>query len=277
MSKLNINNNEWLELVFENKNKAYGAYQLRKQDSITSIKAFLSGISFTTGLAVLPILLSSFKDKPTNTDKLNYLGDIIVTDVHLPKKEVQKQIEKQLKQIKKADVITPKTYNLINPKVVKSTEVPENNLTKPDDVDKNISENPLALQGSITGDPKGNTSEPISTVNIPSATPKEPLTPAILEKSPEFPGGLDAFIKIISSRFQTPEIEESNTFKIFVYFVVEPDGSITNISVPRNPGFDLDKEAIRVLKSIKTKWLPGIYEGRTVRTQYSLPIIIQIN
>ncbi|AEW87275.1 hypothetical protein B0A78_06755 [Flavobacterium columnare NBRC 100251 = ATCC 23463] len=277
MSKLNINNNEWLELVFENKNKAYGAYQLRKQDSSTSIKAFLSGISFITGLAVLPILLSSFKDKPVNTNTPNDLGDIMVTEVHLPKKKEQKQIEKQLKKIKKADIITPKTYNLINPKLVKSTEIPENILTKPDDVGKNISENPLALQGSITGDPKGNTSEPTSAANTPSPIPEEPLAPAILEKSPEFPGGLDAFIKIVSSRFQTPEIEESNTFKIFVYFVVEPDGSITNINVPRNPGFGLDQEAIRVLKSIKTKWKPGIYEGHTVRTQYSLPITIQIN
>ncbi|MFK7048992.1 Gram-negative bacterial tonB protein [Flavobacterium columnare] len=278
MSKLNINNSEWLELVFEGKNKAYGAYQLRKQDNSTSTKAFLSGLFLLTGIAILPIILSSFKEKPPIICPSNDLGNIIITEVHLPKKEEQKKIEKQLKQIRKADIIAPKTYDLINPKVVKSTETPENNLTKPDDVGKNISENSLALQGNTAGDPKGNTNE--STPSFISAIPpipETPLTPGILEKSPEFPGGINAFIKIVSSRFQTPEIEESNTIKILVYFVVEPDGSITNISVPRSPGFDLDKEAIRVLKSIKTKWEPGIYQGQAVRTQYSLPITIQIN
>ncbi|MFK7113424.1 energy transducer TonB [Flavobacterium oreochromis] len=278
MSKLNINNKEWLELVFEGKNKAYGAYQLRKEDGNTSTKAFLSGISVITSIAALPIILSSFKDKPVITNTNNDLGNITITAVHLPKKEIQKKIEKQLTQIKKAEVTTLKTHDLINPKVVASSKTTENDLKKPEDIGKNTSENPLAAQGSPSGNLQGNTVEATPLPKkISDPIPEGPLTPAILEKSPEFPGGLDAFLKIISSRFQTPEIEENNTIKILVYFIVEPDGSITNITVPRNPGFNLDKEAIRVLKSIKTKWEPGIYQGQAVRTQYSLPITIQIN
>jgi protein TonB len=50
---------------------------------------------------------------------------------------------------------------------------------------------------------------------------------------------------------------------------------MTDIRVPRNPGFGLDKEAIRVLKSLKTKWSPGILNGKPVRTTYNLPIVVE--
>ena len=62
-----------------------------------------------------------------------------------------------------------------------------------------------------------------------------------------------------------------------VSFVIEKDGSMSDIKVLRNPGYGLDKEAVRVLKSLKTKWKPGVKDGQFVRTQYTLPIKIQMN
>ncbi|EKT4508910.1 hypothetical protein AAIP42_000580 [Flavobacterium psychrophilum] len=64
MSKLNINKNEWLELVFEGKNKEYGAYQLRQENGKTTMKAFFSAIALISGIALLPVVLSSFTKKP---------------------------------------------------------------------------------------------------------------------------------------------------------------------------------------------------------------------
>ncbi|MBC8645308.1 energy transducer TonB [Flavobacterium lindanitolerans] len=64
--------------------------------------------------------------------------------------------------------------------------------------------------------------------------------------------------------------------KVFVYFVVEKDGTLTNIKVVRDPGYGLGAEAIRVLKSIKTKWKPGIQNDKPVRTAYNLPITVEI-
>ena len=64
---------------------------------------------------------------------------------------------------------------------------------------------------------------------------------------------------------------------VSVSFVIEKDGSMTDIKVLRNPGYGLDKEAIRVLKALKTKWKPGVKNGKYVRTQYTLPIKIQMN
>jgi len=103
------------------------------------------------------------------------------------------------------------------------------------------------------------------------------VTTGMAEVSPMFPGGLDAFRQQIANRFQAPEAEESTTIRVIVTFVVEKDGTLTNIAVPRSAGKEIDEEAIRVLKSIKSKWTPGIFQGQPVSTLYSVPIVIQTN
>jgi len=119
MSKLNINKTEWLELVFEGKNKEYGAYQMRQDDGKTTIKAFFSAMALLTGLALIPVVLSSFAEKPVKIDNDPTICNlpVKVTKVHFLEKDKQKEIEKQ---IKKADVIAPKTENLVKPKIVES-------------------------------------------------------------------------------------------------------------------------------------------------------------
>jgi len=64
---------------------------------------------------------------------------------------------------------------------------------------------------------------------------------------------------------------------VYVSFVIERDGSMTDIQVKRDPGYGLGKEAVRVLKSIKTKWAPGMIAGKPVRTAYNLPITVEMN
>jgi len=274
MSKLNINKTEWLELVFEGKNKEYGAYKMRQEDGSTTIKAFFTALILLTGLALLPVLFSSFTDKPV-VEKPTILDDELkLTHVTLPKKEEQKKIEEQ---IKKAEVTKePKTKDLVNVTVVEAAKAPETALTENKELGKNTSENPLAANGSPTGSSTGTTIEPVK--ETPSKGNGEMIAnPSMVEKNPMFPGGVEAFLRIVGNRFTAPELEEEKALKVIVFFVVEKDGSLSNITVPRSPGYGLDKEAIRVLKSIKTKWEPGIYKGEPVRTSYSLPTVVKTN
>ena len=81
-----------------------------------------------------------------------------------------------------------------------------------------------------------------------------------IEVKPDFPGGLEKFYKFIGKNFQVPE-EEGLKGKIFVTFVVEKDGSLTDIKVLRDIGYGTGKEAIRVLKSCP-KWNPGEQNGK---------------
>jgi len=93
-----------------------------------------------------------------------------------------------------------------------------------------------------------------------------------IEVKPEFPGGYEAFYKFIAENYKTPNVVGLNG-KVYVAFVIEKDGSITDIKVLRDIGYGTGKEAIRVLK-ISPKWLPGQQNGKTVRCTYSLPINI---
>jgi len=93
-----------------------------------------------------------------------------------------------------------------------------------------------------------------------------------IEVKPEFPGGYEAFYKFIAENYITPNVVGLNG-KVYVAFVIEKDGSMTDIKVLRDIGHGTGKEAIRVLE-LSPKWIPGEQNGKKVRCTYSLPINI---
>jgi hypothetical protein len=95
---------------------------------------------------------------------------------------------------------------------------------------------------------------------------------ANIEVKPDFPGGIGNFYKYVGKNFQVPE-EEGLKGKVFVTFVVEKDGSLTDIKVIKDIGYGTGSEAIRVLESCP-RWIPAEQNGKKVRVQYSLPITI---
>lgn len=98
-----------------------------------------------------------------------------------------------------------------------------------------------------------------------------------LQVQPSFPGGPKEFMKFIDSKFDKTKLEQGATgnLKIYVSFVVETDGSLTNIKVIRDPGFAAGAEVIRVLK-LSPKWSPGTQNGKKVRTFYTHPVTVQL-
>lgn len=94
-----------------------------------------------------------------------------------------------------------------------------------------------------------------------------------IEVKPEFPGGSTKMYEFINNNFVKPEGKIIKG-KVYVTFVVEKDGTLTNIKVLRDLGYGTGKEAIRVLKMM-SKWLPGEQNGKKIRCTYSFPITIQ--
>jgi len=95
-----------------------------------------------------------------------------------------------------------------------------------------------------------------------------------IESKPEFPGGIQEFYKFISGNYKTPISKEFIGGKVYVTFVIEKDGRLTDIKVLRDVGFDTGKEALRVLE-LSPKWIPAMIYGENVRCSYSLPIVLQ--
>jgi protein TonB len=268
MSKVSICGNGWTNLVFEGRNKEYGAYQLRKEDSVNTITAFFFGLLFIISIFGIGFLLSSFNSKTVVAEPEPFYPPIHITkfENHLreePKKEVlplKKEIEK---------VITKK--DLINPIVTKSSQPVD---------DINTNEEQKASKPSLLGSPtETETTIPIFTKGTSDVGTKKndgPVNTNALDKLPEFPGGIAKFYTYVGNHFEKPEIDGEQTISVYVSFVIEEDGTMSNIKVLRDPGYGLGTEAIRVLKSLKAKWAPGMIAGQAVRTSYNLPITVKL-
>jgi len=259
--KLDLLTRQWIDIVFEGRNKAYGAYELRKESPKTTLRSMLIGaliFCFAVAAPLIADLIPDLSSEDASLDKK------IVTIKLPPKEEQPKDLPPPPPPPPKVDQV-----KFVKPVVAKSEEIVE----EPPKVEE-IKDKKLGNE-TIKGDPDAPlTVEPVG--NGPSQVVEEDnniYNTAGIEVKPDFPGGLDKFYKFIGKNFVVPE-EEGLKGKIFVTFVVEKDGSLTDIKVIRDIGYGTGKEAMRVLKSCP-RWNPGEQNGKKVRVLYSLPISIQ--
>jgi protein TonB len=192
-----------------------------------------------------------------------------VTTVDIPQ-----QIENNLTQVQSKTTEIPITKeSLIDPVIVSSSEIlpeilPNKEITN-QAVKTSESQGTNSLNqnsGSSTG------ANYVESTDYGNAIVKT----SSLDKLPEFPGGIAKFYAFVGNNFEKPVIDDNESIRVIVNFIIEKDGSMTNIQVRNDPGYGIAKEAIRVLKSLKTKWIPGVVNSKSVRTGYSLPITIQL-
>lgn len=273
MSKLSLYESNWINLVFENRNREYGAFQLRQQSAKTSYYALLMGIVFCASLASVPRILSAIFPNKTIPAVLPQIKDQILEVTRIFPDEV-KQIAPVLPEpIEAQPAAVVSTKQLTNPIIVKATLATQEIPTTTEIIAHSTAGSPAATSGTGTNLSQangGNGTVPIDNGNIV-------MNSAALDKLPEFPGGIAKFYIYVGKNFESPELVSDKNIRIYVSFVVEKDGSMTDIQVKNDPGYGLAKEAIRVLKSLKTKWMPGIIGSKPVRTAYNLPITVQVN
>ena len=271
MSKLSIYETSWLNLVFENKNKKYGAYQLRQESTKTSLLALFLGILLLSVAANVPRIISYFYPNNIETEIAPDYNTTIVQLSTIHQQKVEQK--KELPAVKTKTVETSIIKNqFINPTIVKA-ELATQEIAKNVESAAVTSTNEGA--GIVGVNPSSGSGEEALTNNT-AAVGNEIINSVALDKLPEFPGGINKFYMYVGNNFNKPELENTGSMKIYVSFVIERDGSMTDIQVKRDPGFGLGKEAIRVLKSLKTKWTPGMVNGQAVRTAYNLPITVQM-
>ena len=261
--KLDIIKNQWLDIVFEGRNKIYGAYELRKSNGKTTVKALIIGSIIFSFAVAAPLIASFLPD--SSEDDVN--KDIKIATVKLPpkKEEVKPNQPPPPPPPPKVDQV-----KFVKPVVAKANEVTEDPPKIEELKDKKVGSE------TIKGDP-----DAVLTVDEPVGTgtaavveeDNQVYNTAGIEVKPDFPGGIEKFYKFVGNNYKTPE-EEGLKGKVYVTFVVEKDGSLTDIKVLRDIGYGTGAEAIRVLKKCP-RWTPGEQNGKKVRVLYSLPITIQ--
>ena len=111
-----------------------------------------------------------------------------------------------------------------------------------------------------------------------NSQPKVEKIFSFVEESPEFPGGEEKLMKFLTTNLKYPQIARENAVEgnVYVKFIIEKDGSITNIQVARGIGYGCDQEAVRVVKTMP-KWEPGKQRGTPVRSRFILPFKFKLN
>jgi protein TonB len=260
ITEVNLYKSGWLELVFDDRNKEYGAYDLRKHYAGNLSKALV----ITLSAFVLLFVGSSF----ALTHKSAGPTERIV-DVHMiapPKTEIKKPVELPKPKVEPPQVQTVKYL------AMKPTE--DEYAKNPPDIDQ--------LKESVISDAdhKGKI-DPNATIVLPesgggdvkaAAEDNEPKIFGTIEVNPEFPGGETAWAKFLQKNLKYPAqaIDAGIGGKVLISFVVEKDGHLSDIKVVRGPGYGLEDEAVRVLKLVPP-WKPGIQNGRPVRVMYTMP------
>jgi protein TonB len=268
--KLDLFRTQWLDLVFEGRNKKYGAYQLRKDNPKTALRSLLLG-GLVFSFAVSAPKLIDMIPKGDSADKA--LDEkVVLIDLKKPKENLPPPPPKKVEPPKpKVDEV-----KFVKPRVVEAAKVTEEIKTMEELKDKNIAEKDQKGDKDakpVIDEPTGNSDVPVEVVD------NNVYSSAGLEVQPEFPGGWGKFGQYVAQKYRVDEISERAgqdlKGRVIVEFVVEKDGSLTDIKVIRDLGYGTGDEAIRVLKSMP-KLKPGEQNGKKVRARFSLPISVTI-
>lgn len=267
----------WLDLVFANRNKSYGAYELRLNYNRRLGRSLLIASFFVLALFSYPLIQQWFiiadVSKSYTIPKAD--DDIIIVSLPPLKKPVDNQATPV--SLPKSDPVKEKMTRFVEPVAV-STPVTEN----PPTIDE-LQSSAIASQSSDGIESTANLSPAASgngtgeNVAGGGGDGNELVPAGLLEKYPEFPGGMSAFMKFLRKNLRYPDraVQAEISGKVLVSFVVEKDGRLTDIKIVRGIGFGCDEEAARVLKK-SPAWQPGIQNNRQVRVLYTIPLLFQL-
>lgn len=255
------------EILFNGRNKEYGAYALRHDANRILIKATFAGITLFTLIAISPFVIKSLSTKAP------VIETGIPTEYTLHNLPIEKDPEPEIQKV------SPK-INTVN------TQVPEpKNKPFKETPPATIKESENAVRGTdeIKGDPPINQNLPPTFVpktegNTGSTTntddkPKDDNTVKLkVDVEADFPGGINVFRNKVIQNFDPTNFEDSGEkLATTITFIVEKDGTISGI---KSDGKDVsfNKQAEQTIKKVKGKWTPAKIKGEPVRSYFRFPI-----
>ena len=276
MAKLDLVSNEWTDLVFEGRNQAYGAYKLRKGTTKRNIWSIiivgLAAVLLYLGLQLQHMVEANRQVENTQAIELSALEQKKKEAKVEKKEQIKVEPEKVVEKVKSSVKFTA-------PVIKKDNEVKEEDEIKLDEVEKsNKAVGAFTVEGNDeVGGEVLKAKEEIAAPEPPKQQVEENKVFDVVEQMPSFPGGMGALMSWLSQNIKYPVIAAENGVqgRVIVQFVVEKDGSITDVKVAKSVDPSLDKEATRVVSSMP-KWTPGKQNGSAVRVKYTVPVTFKL-
>lgn len=279
---VDLSSKEWRDLVFEGKNKEFGAYTLRAASEKRHTKSIIIVLSvLIPGLILLALFYNGVFGKP-DEEQISISTDVELTSFEDTMEEEIEEEETFELPPEPEEIIVPE--EVANEQQVTAILVTEDENYEEDKQVKNQDE--VLDNASMIG--QVNVTEGVEDLNktriidqvVAEEKPVEEekvYNMAMVEQQPEFPGGQAAMYKWLSDHMNYPAVaaEEGVQGKVIVEFVVSKTGAVENVRVLRGRHPALDKEAVRVVKAMPN-WNPGRNNSQPVKVTYTLPVIFKL-
>ena len=276
MSKVDLKSKEWCELVFEGRNKAYGAYDLRAKSGRRHLYAI---IDIIIGIIVIGIAIGLFLAAQEAIKNSFAVEEDLVTELsELKKEEVKKEEKKveipqeQKQEIQKVAVkasiafTVPEIVDQVDEskKLKNQDELNRSNISIASQDYEGDSKDGINIDDLRDNQTQGGTSAPVE---------EEAKVYNVVEQMPSFPGGEAALLKYVNTHIKYPAIAQEQEISgvVVLRFVVKEDGSVGEVIVQKSLAKHCDEEAVRVVKSLP-RFIPGKQQGKAVRVWYTLPV-----
>ena len=287
MAKRNVDltSQEWRDLVFADKNKDFGAYELRKQ----SDKRHNMAVLFTlVGLIVVFILIlaySKYSDYRAEQDAIALqeqrekmaAAELLQQEEAEPEPEPEPEDTKMEMEIPEIPEEVLATVQVTQIAIVDADKVQNEVMDMEEQKEDNTARGVVNQEGSDDVDKFKAVQEQVIVKEPEPEKPKEEEIFVAVEQPAEFPGGQAALMKWLSNNIRYPEAAQQNDIqgRVVVKFVVEKDGSVGHAEIARGVDKDLDREALRVVNKMP-KWQPGKNNGVAVRSYFNLPVTFRL-
>lgn len=253
-----------LDILFENKNKTYGAYSLRKSYNNT-LRVAITITIFITACFAITLLLHHSKQELTAR-----------TFIIEPPDAKLIQPPQQVKPLQKTNPQVNHVRQVINSTPVIVPDKDKTTVPTIDVIDKSLISDvntdgapPVDGMPSVQSANSG-AGQAVITSAIPADDPNKIFSSA--QVMPQFPGGTDALVKFMLRNLHQPDdLQNGETIKVIASFVVNKTGSIENIKIISSGRTDLDKEVLRVMNKMPL-WKPGLQNGKPVSVYFNLPV-----
>jgi len=267
-----LTSQKWLDLVFEGKNKSYGAYVLRDDSSNRHIKSLLIVTLFGLGLVYLPNLIKSVIPEKTIVEQV---AGVEFIDVNVDQEIPEENQIRELENIPPPPLLK-ETVQFTPPVITRDEDVRDEDLmlTQQELTDNQVDISVATVEGVKEG---GVDIADLQDHKVVVEEPKKPEIFSHVEVPPSFPGGEAELMKWLQNNMNYPVVaaEQGIQGRVILRFVVGPDGTVGNVEVQRSLDPSCDKEAVRVVQRMP-KWIPGRQNGNPVFVYYTLPVLFRL-
>ena len=264
--------------MFENRNKEYGAYVLRRQTTARNIKSIITVLILFALVMVYMVAKNAYDDYQAKHQAQTQVTEL--TALQEQKKEAKVERKEVVKQEKIEQVVekVKSSIKFTAPVIKKDDEVrPEDEMKSQDEIMN--SKVAVGFANVIGNDENGEVLKAKEALVTEPVKPKEEENKVfdVVEQMPSFPGGMAALMAYLQKSIKYPPVAEENGIqgRVVCTFVVERDGSVTDVRVAKSVDPSLDKEAVRVVSAMP-RWIPGKQNGQSVRVKYTLPVTFRL-